>query len=47
LYILALTAGYFTNDIYRTNKKMGYLSIGYLFFVSYLLLSNQYIILIN
>lgn len=47
LYLLVILCAWFTNLLYKENKKAGYLSLIYLCFVGYLLLSNQIIILIN
>lgn len=47
LYFGVLFSGYCTNFLYRNNKKFGYASLVYLVFMSYLLVSNQMIIILN
>lgn len=47
LYVLLLIASYFTNVSYQENKKAGYISLIYLCYVGYMLVSNQLIILLN
>lgn len=47
LYGFVLFSGYIVNFLYRENKASGYLLLINLFFVSYLLATNQMIALLN
>jgi len=47
LFLSVLISALIVNTLYRENKLSGYLSIPYLFFITYVLVINQTIALIN